>query len=315
MTVSSESMTSERLTPSTARVPRLRDVLRQHLHGIGFSLRVPMVIAVVLAVIATIVLAIQTASGDVRSNLHTRPSALPGVIGALLAIAVWAREERFGPGFLWTLPVDRSRHALIKVLAGWLWLMVGVAFYAVCQAVLALLSGGGLLPVETLNLLTTELPRSTPVDPASLQRVQWAPGPLIWAVPFGAATAPYLLASAFMLGVRHPLRWAVGLVLLFPASSLVSHVASRLSGVQWLADAPERGLVQLLEGRYGLDSLLKLRTWTLDRRARLSTGEGIEVWSGVPDLADWRTAALLWIGAGLLALWFAASRHRERRHA
>jgi hypothetical protein len=35
----------------------------------------------------------------------------------------------------------------------------------------------------------------------------------------------------------------------------------------------------------------------------------------VPELADWRTATLLWTGAGLLALWAAASRHGERRRA
>ena len=50
-------------------------------------------------------------------------------MGALLPIAVWARDERFGPGFLWTLPVDRRRHALTKVLAGWVWLMGGVALF------------------------------------------------------------------------------------------------------------------------------------------------------------------------------------------
>ena len=75
-------------------------------------------------------------SGDVEANLLTEPSAFPAVIGALLPIAVWAREERFGPGFIWTLPVDRMRHALIKVLAGWIWLMGGVVLYALSLLVL-----------------------------------------------------------------------------------------------------------------------------------------------------------------------------------
>jgi hypothetical protein len=39
------------------------------------------------------------------------------------------------------------------------------------------------------------------------------------------------------------------------------------------------------------------------------------VWWGVPDLADWRTATVLWTSAGLVAVWAAASRHRERRRA
>jgi hypothetical protein len=314
MTTAPTSRTFERPAQRTRpQLPRLRAVLMEQLRTIGFALRMPMLVAAALAVLVTLVLAIQIVSGDMQGSFLAEPSATPGVIGALLPIAVWAREERFGPGFLWTLPVDRSRHALIKVLAGWLWLMSGVALYALCLLVLTLVSEGGVLPVETLNVLTTAVPRSAPVDPAALRIVQWAPGALIWAVPFGGATATYLLASAFMLGARRPLRWMVGAVLLLPVSSLVSHMAGRVLGVQWLADAPERALVQLLEGRYGLDALLKLRTWTLDRRAVLPTGEGIEVWTAVPDLADWRTAALLWTGAGLLALWAAASRHRERR--
>ena len=303
----------EQRTHDAQRLPRHRDVLLEQFRAIGFALRIPMLIAAALAVVATLAMAIQIASGDITGNLLAEPSAFPGGVGVLLPIAVWAREERFGPGFLWTLPVDRSHHALIKVLAGWLWLMIGIALYASCLLVLALVSGSGVLPVETLHVLTTELPRSAPVDPAALRTVQFAPGPMIWLVPFGAATATYLFASAFMLGVRRPLRWAVAAALLFPISSFVAHVSSRLLGKQWLADAPERAVGQLCEGRFGLDSLLKLRTWTLDRRAFLTNGEPITVWTAVPDLADWRIAFVLWTAAGLLVLWLAVSRHREQR--
>jgi hypothetical protein len=315
MTTAPTFQTAERPAHDARRQPRLRDVVLEQFRAIGFALRVPMLLAAALAVVATVAIAIQIVSGDMTESFLAEPSALPGGIGAVLAIAVWAREERFGPGFFWTLPVDRSRHALIKVLAGWMWLMCGVALYALCLLVLALVSGGGVLPVETLRVLTTEVPRSASVDPSLLRTVQWAPGALIWLVPFGAATAIYLLASAFMLGARHPLRWAVGTALLFPVSSFVTHTASRRPGLEWLADSPERAIAQLCEGRFGLDSLLKLRTWTLDRRATLTTGEHITVWSGVPDLSDWGIAALLWIAAGLFLLWLAASRHRERRRA
>jgi hypothetical protein len=298
-----------------ARIPRLPDVLLEQLRAIGLALRIPMLIAVTLAVLATVILAIQIVSGDVEANLLTEPSAFPAVIGALLPIAVWAREERFGPGFIWTLPVDRMRHALIKVLAGWIWLMGGVVLYALSLLVLGIISGDAVLPVETLYIFTADVPRAAPIDPVALRTVQWAPGPLIWAVPFGAATAAYTFASAFMLGARRPLRWVVGAVLLIPVATVASHAASRLLGVRWLADAPERARLLLGEGRYGVDTLLKLRTWTLDRRATLPSGDGIHVWSELPDLGDWGIAALLWIGAGLIALWAAASRHRERRRA
>jgi hypothetical protein len=313
MTNAPALQTLEPKARSRPQLPNWHVVLMEHLRRIGFGLRIPMVIAAVFAVLATIVLAIQIVDGDMAGNFYARPSALPGGIGALLAVAVWAREERFGPGFLWTLPVDRSRHALTRVLAGWLWLMGGVLLFQLALLVLALVSGDGVLPTETLNVLTTDVPRSVPVDPATLRKVQWTPGPLVWAVPFGGATATYLFASAFMLGIRHPLRWVVGAVLAFPVSSFLTHMASRLSGAGWLADAPERALTLLCEGRYGFDSLLKLRTWTLDRRAALTTGERIEVWSAVPDIGDWGIATLIWTLAGLVALLAAASRHREQR--
>jgi hypothetical protein len=71
----------------------------------------------------------------------------------------------------------------------------------------------------------------------------------------------------------------------------------------------------LLDGRYGLDALLTARTESLSTSATLATGGQVRVWSAVPHLADWALATLLWTGAGLLALWAAASRHGERRRA
>ena len=314
MTTASTFPTAEhRAQGMGRRLPRLRDVLREQSRALGYMLRVPMLIAVVLALVVTVVLAIQIGSGHIEKHLLAEPSSLPGMIGALLPIAVWAREERFGPGFLWTLPVDRSRHALIKVLAGWLWLLAGLALYALCQLVLAVVADSGVLPVKTMYVLTTPVLVSVPLDPAVLRTVHWAPGPIIWVIPFAAATATYLLSSAFMLGIRHPLRWIVGVVIAVPVLSGATHVVSRLLGAEWLANMPARALSQLVEGRYGLEALLTLRTWSLDTRVVLTTGERIQAWSAIPDLAGWRIAALLWIGAGLLALWAAAWRHRERR--
>jgi len=281
----------------------------------GLALRGPALIAAALVALATIVVALRIVTRGVVVDLHAEPSPLPGLVGALLPIAVWARDERFGPGFLWTLPVDRRRHALTRVLAGWLWLVAGVALYALWLLTLTLASGGRVLPAETLHVLTTQLPTAGPLDPAALRTVRWSPGPLIWAVPFTAATACYLLASALMLGCRHPLRWVIGAVLAFPVLSIAGDVASALLRVGWPAEAPVRALRLLTEGRYGVDALLTARTATLDTRATLTTGESVAAWSGVPDLADWRAATLLWTGAGLLALWAAASRHRERRRA
>ncbi len=297
----------------TPRLPRVRDVLAEHVRAIGFALRIPMWIAAALGTLSTIAFAAQIMNGDMHRNLVTQPSSLPGIVGALLALAVWAREERFGPGFLWTLPVDRSRHALIKVLAGWMWLMGGVVLFTIALLLLTMVGGADLLPVVPMRVLVAPVTTSGPLDPSLLRTVQWAPGPLIWVIPFISATATYLLVSAFMVGIRYPLRWIGGGIALFALSAVVSHTIGRMIGREELGDLPARAVSQLMQGRFGLEALLTLRTWSLDDRATLTTGERIHTWTALPSLADWRIAALLWTTAGLLALWAAASRHRELR--
>jgi len=297
------------------RLPLQRAVLLAQLRATGRALRGMALIAAALLALLTMWVALQSMSRDVALTLNAWPTQLPGILGALLPIAVWARDERFGPGFMWTLPVDRREHALTKVLAGWVWLMGGVALFVLWLLVLTSVTGGRALPPETLHLLASSVAASVPVDPATLRTAHWAAGPLIWAVPFTAATAAYLLASAIALGIRYPLRWVIGTVLAYVLSTVAGGAASAQLGVGWLDHAPGRLLELLFESRYGLDALITARMESLSTSATLTTGERVMIWTATPDLADWRTATLLWTGAGLLALWAAASRHGERRRA
>jgi hypothetical protein len=306
--------TAERRAGRGARplLPRLRAVLLEHIRVTGRALRgVALVDAGFLAVL-TLWVALRGVKGDVDVSLNAWPTQLPGLIGALLPVAVWARDERFGPAFLWTLPVDRRRHALIKVLAGWVWLIGGVALFVLWLLALTAATGSRVLP-ETLHIVPFQVAAAGPIDPAALSIVRWAPGPMVWAVPFTAATATYLLASAFALGTRYPLRWVIGTLVAYVLATVASTAASAELGVGWLDHAPARLLDLLFVSRHGLDALLTARLETLGTNATLTTGEQVMVWWDVPDLADWRLASLLWTGAGLLALWAAASRHRERR--
>ena len=301
---------------SRPRLPRLRAVLLEQVRATGFALRGPALIAVALLTIVTLWMAVQVVTRAASIVPHPWSSVLPAVMGALLPIVVWARDERSGPGFLWTLPVDRRWHAFVKVLAGWVWLMAGVALFSLWLLALTVASGGEALPVETLHLLTSPAPASGLLDPATLRTVRWDPGPLLLAIPFTAATATYLLASALALGSRHPLRWVIGIVL----TTLLASMASAVAGAQprmvvWVAEAPARLVQLLVRSRYGLDALITGRPASFDNTATLTTGELVVVWSAVPELAHWGVATLLWTGAGLLALWAAASRHRERRRA
>ena len=123
-----------------ARQPRLRDVLLEQVRVLWISLRIAALVGVALAGLASLV-ALPTLTRGGPLNINGWPTWLPGIMGSLLPIAVWGKDERFGPGFLWTLPVDRRRHALTKVLAGWLWLMAGVAVFLSWLFVMASVSG------------------------------------------------------------------------------------------------------------------------------------------------------------------------------
>jgi hypothetical protein len=290
--------------------PRLLHALAAQVRLVGLSLRTPAVIATALLVLATLLATIEVMEAGAAIGFHPEQRALPGLLGVLLPIGVWMGEERFGPGALWTFPVDRRRHALVKVFAGWVWLMVAVGLLLLWLLAVALCSGGNVLAEETRRVLPSfSAAAAHSVDPTAVQLVRWTPEPLLWLVPFTAATGSYLLASALALGTRQPLRWIAGCLLgcvLLVALAEAANADRLIGGVDRLVEG-------LLDGPYGVDALLTARTESLQVAATLTTGETLVVWSTLPDLGQWARATLLWTGAGLLAVWAAASRHRERR--
>jgi hypothetical protein len=292
--------------------PRTRDVLLAQIRAVGSAPRVPALVAMAVVAVATLLITIESLKTGEVIAFHPEHQMLTGLVGLLLPIAVWRGEERFGASFLWTLPVDRRQHALAKVFAGWLWLMGGVALFVLWSLAQTLLSGGNIFAEETRRVLTSvSMSASRALDPAAVEIVRWIPDPLFWLTPFTSATALYLLASALGLATRHPLRWIVGSVIGFFIISGVGEAANAV----WLGNILEPPLESLFEGPYGLDALLTARTTFLNNRATLSTGDSVMVWRALPDVGQWAAATLLWTGAGLVALWAAASRHREGRRA
>ncbi len=150
--------------------------------------------------------------------------------------------------------------------------------------------------------------RGTPVTPL----LAWASLGLI-----GYVTATFLagLLPFFRWGSGPYFLFVIGAALAYTLLSMGSDVASAQLGVGWLNDAPSRLVRTLLGGPYGLDALITAGLESLGTSAKLTTGERIQAWLGVPNLARWGIATLIWTGAGILALWAAASRHRERRGA
>jgi hypothetical protein len=292
--------------------PGARIVLREQIRAVGFALQPAAAVAAALLVVASLLSVLGFLRNGGSIDFAPELSMLPGMLGFLFPIRVWLGEERFGSSFLWTLPVDRRHHALAKVFAGWVWLMAAVALLVLWMLGLALVSGGNILADETLRVFPSALTaRPGTVDPSALQTVQWSPQPVLWLVPFSAATGAYIIASAIALGIRKPFWWLAAILL----GILLFNAVGVAAGANWVAVAPWRMLESLHIGRYGLDALLTARTESLSTEVLLSTGETVGVWRGLPDVGEWVVATLLWTSGALLALSAAASRHRESRRA
>ena len=298
--------------PTLHSTPAARNVLVEQIRAVALTLRMPAVAAAVLLAIATVLVIGERVTGGGPVDFATELALIPGLVAALLPVGVWKGEDLFDAAFLWTLPVDRRRHVLAKVCAGWVWLMAAVAFFILWFLGLAFFTGGNVLGDQMLRVLPSAVdPAPGTVDPAALRVVRWSPNAFLWIVPFTAATGAYLLASALTLGARHPLRWIVGL---FFGSLLASAVGSA-AHIPWLRLGPAHLWATLHAGPYGLDALLTARLQSLETLVPLANGQAVHAWRALPDLGHWAIATLLWISVGLVSLWAAASRHRERRRA
>ena len=157
--------------------PRGRDVVYEQVRIVGLGLRREALATAVVLGILTLMIGIDSVHGKAATWFDSDSEWFTIVLGSFFfPFAIWRRERRFGPAFLWTLPVDRRRLALAKVFAGWVWLMTALIFFGVWQLTLAVLSG---------------------VTGAQIV-------PL---VAFTGASTMYLFGSALVLGLRHPLRW------------------------------------------------------------------------------------------------------------
>ncbi|HJQ39979.1 MAG TPA: hypothetical protein VKB93_22780 [Thermoanaerobaculia bacterium] len=217
--------------------PRFRDVVLEQIRIVGLSFRiVALVVAVVLAVGTFAIIADILGGGPGFDSSETLPTPL---FSFLIPFAVWRHDRPFEPAFLWTLPVDRRRLALAKVFAGWVWMMALLGVVAAWVFVLSLIAHA----------------------PALL---------MVLRIPVIATIATYLFGSAFVLGVRHPLRWLLG-------AAGVSFLTKNLTESYRMISAPFENTAAH--------------------------------WHTLPGALT----AILLLGAGLAALWAAASRHKETR--
>jgi hypothetical protein len=294
-------MTNAALHPT----PRMAAVLREQFLATGVGLRRELmaVAALSLFVTAIVIIGVTTSGGSVSLSPDGAGFVL-GWIGLLAPLAVWKAEGPSNRGYFWALPVDRTRHTLLKVLVGWLWLMITLAAFLAFVALQSWITGGG-PGVDEMRYVLADGARAAggAVEPTMLREIRWTTPGWQWVVPFLAPTVTYLIGSIAALSSDHGWRWLVAPFLVVGLLGAVSEAAQ----VTWLATAFE----QLVAGRYGIETLL---TGSNEATVRLVTtaGETVRAWTNLAEARQWFTALAIWLLPALAGVFVAARRYQER---
>lgn len=256
--------------------PRWTGVAREQLLTVLGALRWQTVLGAAALAALTLVWAASRISSPGRpETVLFAELMIPLALIALFTPAeVWRGEQPSRRGYFWAMPVDRTRHTLLRVLGGWAWLMAAVAVFLLWMAAASWATGG------TFSL-------GEPPVPVPAWR---------WLVPFAATTTLYLLGSIIPLASNYPWRW-------YGALALVSLLVAALG-----ADWSERVLHVLVPGPFGLETLL---TGGGQAFADASVQGQVDTTRYASTPAQWLSATALWMGVGLLGVIIAARLHRD----
>ena len=290
---------------TVGRMPAAKAVWIEQLRVVGLAIRregALAALALVLGSVAVIAFsripALLAIVNEEMAELVFHPGESGGgffavFAGLLLPLVVWKGERRFGDTPLWSLPVDHRRHALLKVAAGWVWLLaiLGAALVWVTFTVLA---SGGALGIDEVRLFLHDPLGATAGTPGAVESVNWTTPWWEWAMPFSAATAAYLLASTLMLAAARPLFWAAGLWV----GGGVLLGAADIWDIDWI-----KRTTDFVTWYIGGDSFTR---WV-----QLPTA-GREAWTLLPTVTMWTALSAIWIGLGLAGVLWASGRARDQ---
>jgi len=284
--------------------PRWSDVLREQFRAVGIALRPELLLlGALLAGLSALVMVIHLRNPQVTFDF-VPGIAVPVMLLAILApIGIWKGDEPGRRSYLWSMPVDRTRHTLAKLLGGWAWLMPLVAVYLLWGLGMTLATGGD-VAVEGIRMATRELPPGVVATDADLYVLWWDIPAWQWVTPFTGVTITYLLGSAVVIWSDHPWRWFAG----FAFVVFVLVLLAEEGGLPGL----EQALFALTEGgRFGIESAL-LGTRNVEETIVTPGGRSVDVVRSLAFLRDWAIAMPLWLGLGAVAAGLAAYRHQER---
>ncbi len=287
------------------RIPAMKAVWTEQLRVVGLAIRREAALAALalalgsLAVIAISRLPVlQAIFNEEMHRLVFDPAEPPWgfvavLAGLLLPLVVWKGERRFGDTPLWSMPVDHRRHALLKVAAGWVWLLAILGAGLVCVT-LTTLTSAGVLGVDEVRLLVLDPAGAAAGTPGAVESVNWTTPWWEWALPFTSASAAYLVASTLVLATARPLVWAVGVWVVG-------------MGVLGIADLRDIGWIE----RAGDFVAWYIGADSFTRGMQLPTG-GREVWTLLPTIKMWIALSAIWVSVGLAGVLGASGRARNQ---
>lgn len=177
--------------------PSTRSVFVLQVRRAGRSLRPELIgLAVIMGGVVFFGLSLILLSKTVLDYPLELAALIPAAAFAL-PFRLWRGERLFDGADLWTLPVERQKHALLRVAAGAVWIAAMVVVVVTVFNLLALVSNS---------------PTIAEIDPGLRTPGAGEPGLWTWFIPLGSSLVFYLLASGLVLALRQPLRWSVGLL-------------------------------------------------------------------------------------------------------
>jgi hypothetical protein len=280
-------------------LPARGAVAREALRAVGHSVRLEIGAVLVLLLGLLVMMATVTARGPGGADYDVADMTWPVVMLGLFApLAVWKHEEPARRAYLWSMPVDRFRHVLIRVWSGWAWLMAVVATYIVWAIGVALVTGGHVVinPDWEMVMLRERAP-GVPIRDLTLAGHPW-----LWLTPFAAATTMYLAGTTVALLFNYPLRVFAGT---WFALMVLMAVPDALGG--GMDRTVEMMLERLANGRYGFLTHATGIIHLFDRPRDMV----VNVYDHTDPVA-WVLATLLWMAVPLAGAVLAARRYQER---
>lgn len=274
---------------------------REQFTATGIALRPEMIaMTALLCVVGGMALIIHGRGGG-KADFDLLDFVYPALLlGALASLGVWKNEGPSRRAYMWAMPVPRSAQTLLRVAAGWGWVLLAVVAFLAWGISVALITGGHIVLSNAWELSLLEGTSAGTV----VRDFGWHGHPWMWLLPFVGATVAYLAGSFLAVASDHPWRWIGALAL---ASMLVVALGEAGGTVGPLTDA----LNTLMNGAHGILKLLSGSA--LESHTLIVEGRGeVKLWRHTPHLRGWLQTAILWGFPPLAAVVALSFRHQER---